>query len=76
MHSIWQFPKIGGPQCRPQNIIVRILGTPQKSTPLFGKAPSNPEEAFPPSWNSLGPGYQAMQEWNEVEISLITGAQI
>ena len=36
---IWEFPKIGGPQYRPPNTIVLIIGTPKKGTPNFGKPP-------------------------------------
>ena len=37
--TIWLFPKIGGPQYRPQYIIVLIMGPPKKGTPNFGKPP-------------------------------------
>ena len=36
------FSKKREPQYRPQNTIVLIVGTPQKSTPNFGKAPLLP----------------------------------
>ena len=36
--TIWYFPKIRGPQYRPQNTIVLIMGTP-KGIPNFGKPP-------------------------------------
>ena len=33
---IWEFPKIGGPQYRPQNTIVLIIGTPKKEPLILG----------------------------------------
>ena len=35
---IWQFPKIGGPQYRPQKTIILTIGRP-KWYPNFGKFP-------------------------------------
>ena len=35
--DVAQFPKTGGPQYRPPNTIVLILGTPKKGTSYFGK---------------------------------------
>ena len=37
--NIWWFPKIGGPQYRPQNPIILVVRTPKKGTPNFGKPP-------------------------------------
>ena len=34
--GIWQFPKIGGPQYRPQNTIILIIGTPKKVPLILG----------------------------------------
>ena len=33
---IWQFPKIGGPQYRPRNTMILIMGTPKKVPPILG----------------------------------------
>ena len=38
--EIWKFPKIRGPQSRPQNTIVLIMGTPTK-VPLILGNPQN-----------------------------------
>ena len=36
---ISKFPKIGGPQYRPQNTTVRIMGTPKKQPLIFWETP-------------------------------------
>ena len=33
---IWKFPKIRGPQYRPQDIIILIMGTPKKVLLILG----------------------------------------
>ena len=40
--TIWLFPKIRGPQYRPQNIIVLIIGTPKRVPLILG----NPHLGF------------------------------
>ena len=39
MRTYSSFSKIRGPQYRPQNTIVLIIGTPKRGTPNFGKLP-------------------------------------
>ena len=34
--TIWWFPKIGGPQCRPQYTIILIMGTPEEVPVILG----------------------------------------
>ena len=35
-YCIRQFPKIGGPHYRPQNIMIPIMGTPKKGPIILG----------------------------------------